>query len=1060
MGVDDAITFSGTGFGNITADTQYYVTEVISSNLISISGTRGGSNLTVTTSAGKMTYYDPLFSHGTQITATGFVSKTGSGPYSITLSFLSTTAPTTQKYYHVTNNTNKLYNGFFLCTASSTTSITLSYPYDPGTWGTVILLATGVSISGLSQLTVPSGTYTTGQSLTISGTLTNATGSGLSAGTYYIFNSPPVTVTVTATSTINNTITANNTLAAGSIVVFNSSFNGISSNTTYYVLLGNLTTSGFSVSLSPSGTPVSISTTGSASSIGTITSSNSTAFSLASSLANAVANVGIGGLTNGSVSGLSFTLSSLAYVTNEAVNTTSKTLGIGKPFSLVTAATIRLGYPAGSNAQITVRISTCRATGHDFLDIGTGSYSTTNYPYTIYGNPAQPTQPSQEVVENGVGRVFYVTTDQNGIFRVGRFFSVDQGTGTVTFSAAIALSNLDGIGFKRGVVVSEFSTDATLTSNATDIVPVQSAVRGYVERKLGLDASGAPVSAGNLLGPGFLDLTGNLSMKGTLQMASNFVTGVLTPGLSFTPSYTTDPFNAANKAYVDQEVYKRNSVYKLDDVVINSATASQIFVFNNITNKWNNATLTGDITFAYDGNSLVSTIGSKKITNGMVSDTAGIVQSKLAMKAAITRSNSTGLVQADLGLAVFDSNIFTATGITNTLDSTTGGFISISANGIAISKLAKIASSGVLSNLTLTSANISVNSTNDIVKDGNAITNDKFTNAGVLYLTSTGNTSAASGATNTGGNNAYTTVPVSQSGGTSSLVQTIGGTVTPGYIDIKGIKLNGNGGFTWDSTYSLVTTIGSDYKGTFQTGELTSGGSSGIVSPGYFVVGATYVILSAGTGFTGAGAANNNIGTSFVAANAGLASATGTAQRISLLSGLWRLNTNAAVDFATNNTVLTVTNITTGGGGVAGTITGTWSLGTGSTFQATYADLAEYYEGDQEYEMGTVLVFGGEKEVTTTTEMNDTRSAGVVTANPAYVMNKDQKGIKVCIALAGRVPCKVVGRVRKGDMLTTSATAGYAVKANTPTLGAIIGKALEDKDYGEAGVIQVAVGRV
>jgi hypothetical protein len=105
-------------------------------------------------------------------------------------------------------------------------------------------------------------------------------------------------------------------------------------------------------------------------------------------------------------------------------------------------------------------------------------------------------------------------------------------------------------------------------------------------------------------------------------------------------------------------------------------------------------------------------------------------------------------------------------------------------------------------------------------------------------------------------------------------------------------------------------------------------------------------------------------------------------------------------------------------------------------------------------------VFGGDKEVTTTDIINDTRSAGVVTTDPAYVMNRDQKGIRVCIALVGRVPVRVVGRVKKGDMLTTSATHGYAVKALTPTLGAVIGKALEDKDYGEAGVIQVAVGRV
>jgi hypothetical protein len=105
-------------------------------------------------------------------------------------------------------------------------------------------------------------------------------------------------------------------------------------------------------------------------------------------------------------------------------------------------------------------------------------------------------------------------------------------------------------------------------------------------------------------------------------------------------------------------------------------------------------------------------------------------------------------------------------------------------------------------------------------------------------------------------------------------------------------------------------------------------------------------------------------------------------------------------------------------------------------------------------------VFGGDKEVTTTKSMNDTRSAGVVSTDPAYTMNHAQTGIRVCIALAGRVPCKVVGRVKKGDMLTTAATPGYAVKALNPTLGSIIGKALEDKDYGESGVIQVAIGRV
>jgi hypothetical protein len=145
----------------------------------------------------------------------------------------------------------------------------------------------------------------------------------------------------------------------------------------------------------------------------------------------------------------------------------------------------------------------------------------------------------------------------------------------------------------------------------------------------------------------------------------------------------------------------------------------------------------------------------------------------------------------------------------------------------------------------------------------------------------------------------------------------------------------------------------------------------------------------------------------------------------------------------------------------SGTVTGIWTLAASSSFQATYsADLAEFYEGDAEYEVGTVLVFGGDKEVTTTNQVADTRVAGVVSDNAAYSMNGACPGLKNQIALQGRVPVKVVGRVKKGDMLTTAATPGYAVKANDPKLGSIIGKALVDKDYGEAGIIEVAVGRM
>ena len=156
---------------------------------------------------------------------------------------------------------------------------------------------------------------------------------------------------------------------------------------------------------------------------------------------------------------------------------------------------------------------------------------------------------------------------------------------------------------------------------------------------------------------------------------------------------------------------------------------------------------------------------------------------------------------------------------------------------------------------------------------------------------------------------------------------------------------------------------------------------------------------------------------------------------------------------------LIATSVSSGSTTTPGTITGYWSLGTGSRMSATYADVAEYYEGDKIYEPGTVLIFGGENEVTISTIVNDTRIAGVVTTNPAYVLNENQSGDKVCIALVGRIPCKIIGRVKKGDLLTTSNTPGCAIVALNPKLGSIIGKSLENKDTGEIGIIEIAVGR-
>ena len=153
-----------------------------------------------------------------------------------------------------------------------------------------------------------------------------------------------------------------------------------------------------------------------------------------------------------------------------------------------------------------------------------------------------------------------------------------------------------------------------------------------------------------------------------------------------------------------------------------------------------------------------------------------------------------------------------------------------------------------------------------------------------------------------------------------------------------------------------------------------------------------------------------------------------------------------------------ITYISSGSPSTPGAIEGAWELTPGSTLQSTYADLAERYEADAVYEVGTVLVIGGEKEVTTTEQFADTRVAGIVSKNPAYMMNSEAGSDEThpYIALKGRVPCKVVGFIEKGDLLVTSAHPGYATAAKSVSSGAVIGKALEGNSEG-FGVIEVKV---
>jgi len=140
----------------------------------------------------------------------------------------------------------------------------------------------------------------------------------------------------------------------------------------------------------------------------------------------------------------------------------------------------------GQRVKVRYLYSQARFTGHDFLQIGTGGTSTTNWPSTPLIDPI----PSREITENFPGRVFYVSTDQDGNFRVGRYFRVNQATGSATLNAsAFDLSGLTSlrlgsIGAQLGAQINEFSSDITLSQNSNEKVSTQAAVKAYVDNSV------------------------------------------------------------------------------------------------------------------------------------------------------------------------------------------------------------------------------------------------------------------------------------------------------------------------------------------------------------------------------------------------------------------------------------------------------------------------------------------------------------------------------------------------------------------------------------------------
>ena len=239
-------------------------------------------------------------------------------------------------------------------------------------------------------------------------------------------------------------------------------------------------------------------------------------------------------------------------------------------------------------------------------------------------------------------------------------------------------------------------------------------------------------------------------------------------------------------------------------------------------------------------------------------------------------------------------------------------------------------------------------------------------------------------------------------------------------------------------------------------------GSGGVVGQTLTVQGYGVRVVAAATD------ANATIQFTNTAQNAQWATITSNAVNSLVLAAT---TTTASGSFVTPGTITVnsgaaATAIINGAGNAVGNIGSSTTYFNRLFAQATtalYADLAEMYATDAEYEPGTVLVFGGNQEVTISTETHDHRVAGVVSTNPAHIMNAGlQAEHTVEVALVGRVPVSVIGNITAGDRVVTSNRAGVAEALDITRYqpGVIIGKAVQGHTGDEVGVIEVVVGRL
>ena len=942
---NNEIKFLGTTFGGITANTTYYVKNIINATTMTLSLTEGGTELILTTAAGTCNVYA---TGGRVICAVGGSGVANAAGANSTVQFNSSNLLDADADFTWNNNTganpkiltvNGNSNVGNLNATGVVTSTRLFSNIASGSGSPLVVSSTdrvanlNVSYSNVTDFSVVT-TQTTGTFYPIFVSSTSTSNQALGVNNAISFN----VLTSNLALTGNLSVTANTNVGniGATQGVFSSNISAANAN------LGNLVTANFITA--------------------TLTTSS-----------NAQPNLTSFG--NGTQVTIAGNLNPNANVTYNLGNTTNRwnTLYLSGSTIYLGNATIR------SNASGVVITN---ASGGSFTVGGT---SAANGAAIVNGNSSVVVTANSNVniSSNGVANILVITNTGANI----------TGTANVTGNA-----NVGNIGAASGVLTGALS----VTGNAN----------------VGnLGTAGLITATGNVTG-------GNLVTSNTVSAGSLTATATITGGNLIT---------TGNANVGTLRVSGTSNLGPIGNVTITGGSANQILKTNGSgTLSWTDPTGGYYLHTQSSGNTIWTVVHN--LNNQYVS------------VEPVDNTGNSYVGRYDYPVI----NYTNANALTLTFSSAVTGWAAVVGGGFIYANVA--------GNVTPAGFNtyVQFNDAGSMAGNG-AFTFDKITGTlnSTLFagnganLTNLNASNLSTGTLPSGRLSGTYTITVSGSATTAGTVTTAAQPNITSLGTLTSLGVNGNvtaanvtantGIFTGNGSGLTALNAGNISTGTLAQTRLAN--SSLTLGNTTLTLGATTTTITGLTSVTS---------TTFVGALTGAATTAGTVTTaaqpnitsLGTLSGLTLANASV-ISMGSNTNV--------------GTLTGNFTLSAGSRLQATYADLAEYYEADENYDSGTVLEFGGDKEVTLATDETK-RVAGVVSTDPAYAMNAECPGIAVAIALQGRVPVKVRGIIRKGDMLVSGGN-GYARPTHDPKLGTIIGKALENFE-GTDGIIEIAVGRL